>query len=80
LTGGRYLEVAVNTGLTVHLKNKIFPQKTISENTPLQEITVNTTLMTNVGTIEVDGFGPINIVTGGPNNVQVRLNFVEVKI
>ena len=63
----------------VHLKNKIFPQKTKSENPPLQEIAVNTTLMTNVGTINVDGFGPVNIVTGGPNNVQVRLNFVEVK-
>jgi hypothetical protein len=38
-----------------------------------QEIHVNATVLTDVGTINVDGVGPIHIVTAGPQHVKVKL-------
>jgi hypothetical protein len=34
-------------------------------------VPVNLTSMSNVGTINVEGVGPVHIVTGSPGNVQV---------
>jgi hypothetical protein len=56
--------------IKVRLKNKLFPKIKIINR--LQEIPVNSTLLSNVGTINVEGVGPINIVTVWPEYIQVR--------